>query len=78
VRYAGGSVRHVLLQGGFRPFNQARGTPAAATQDPLSGSSFKQFVVNVPDDGDILGVELLSTPMAWEGFPANPTILASR
>lgn len=78
ITYANFSQRHVLLQGGLRPFNQASGTPAASASDPLDGNSFRRFAVNVPDDGNILRVELLSTPKVWEGFPLAPTVLASR
>ncbi|MGQ0698445.1 MAG: M66 family metalloprotease [Panacagrimonas sp.] len=78
ITYANLSRRHVLLQGGFRPFNQASGTPPASASDPLDGNSFRRFAVNVPDEGNILSVELLSTPRAWEGFPVVPSVLASR
>lgn len=78
VSYAGGARHHVLLQGGFRPFNQARGTPPASASDPVDGNSFRRWVVNVPDLGTISRIELLSTPMVWEGMPATPAVLASR
>ena len=78
VTYANASQRTVLLKGGFRPFNQARGTPSASTTTETNSASFRSFTVNVPDDGDISSVELLSTPMAWEGVAANPPVLASR
>ena len=74
--YANGTVRHVLLQGGFRPFNQARGTPAADRSDPLDSDSFRIFAIHLPNDGALASLELLSTPMAWEGLPANPAVLA--
>ena len=78
LTYADGKVRHRLLQGGFRPFNQARGTPPASALDPLNGNSFRQFAVQVPGDQPLKKIELLDTPMAWEGLPANPRVIASR
>lgn len=78
IRYANLTTRHVLLQGGFRPFNQPTGTPPASSTTATDGNSFRRFVVNVPDDGDISRIELLSTPMVWNGMPTAPTVLASR
>ncbi|MDH0866704.1 M66 family metalloprotease [Mitsuaria sp. GD03876] len=78
LTYADGTVRHRLLQGGFRPFNQARGTPGPDTRDPLRGDSFRLFAVQVPGDRPLTRVELLDTPMAWEGLPAQPRVLAAR
>jgi len=78
VRYTNGVVRHVLLQNGFRPFNQARGTPAASTIDPTNSNSFRTWVIQVPADSTIAGVDLLSTPMVWQGMPASPTVLVTR
>ena len=57
VTYANGKVRHALVQGGFRPFNQARGTPSASATDPLNSSSFRTWVVNFPNDASISRVE---------------------
>ena len=78
LTYADGSVRHRLLQGGFRPFNQARGTPSAASLDPLDRASFRLFAVQVPGEQGLTRIELLETPMAWEGLPAAPRVLAER
>ena len=78
VTYADGNVRHVLLQGGFRPFNAAAGAPAAASTDPLNAASFHRWVVNVPGSVAITRLELLSTPQVWNGMPANPPVLAQR
>lgn len=75
--YANGTVRHILIQGGFRPFNQPRGTPPASATDAVNGNSFRSFTVNFVDDAALSKVELLSTPMAWEGMPSSPTVLAS-
>ena len=78
LTYADGKVRHRLLQGGFRPFNQARGTPPASALDPLNGNSFRQFAVQVPGDQPLKKIELLDTPMVWEGLPVNPRVIVSR
>ncbi len=78
VRYTNGVIRHVLLQNGFRPFNQASGTPAASTTDPISSDSFRTWVIQVPADSTIAGVDLLDTPMVWQGMPASPTVLVTR
>ena len=78
ITYGNGSVRYLLLQGGFRPFNAATGTPASVTTDPLNAASFHRWVVNVPGSVAITRLELLSTPQAWSGMPANPQVLAER
>lgn len=78
VRYANGTVRHVALQGGFRPWNGEQQPVVAEASDPLSGSSFRRWTVNVPDDGTIASIELLDTPQVWKGLPALPKVLASR
>lgn len=75
--YANGMVRHVLIQGGFRPFNQPSGAPPASATDPLNSNSFRSFTVNLANEGALAKVELLSTPMVWQGLPANPIVLAS-
>lgn len=75
--YANGTVRHLLFQGGFRPFNQPTGAPPASASDPVNGNSFRSFTVNFPNDGALSRVELLSTPMVWQGMPASPAVLAS-
>ncbi len=78
VTYADGSQITRILQGGFRPWFSPTGTPAASTTDPTSGSSFKLWTINVPGDKAITKVELLDTPMAWQGLPLVPNVLASR
>lgn len=78
VSYAGGSVRHVLLQRGFRGWFNDSNPPPASASDPLDGDSFMRWAVNVPDDGAITSIELLDTPKAWTGLPAVPGVLASR
>ncbi|GAB3345918.1 M66 family metalloprotease [Lysobacter tyrosinilyticus] len=78
VTYSNGSVRHVLLQNGFRPWFQPTAEPPASAGDANDGNSFRTWVVQVPATAAIAKVELLDTPMAWNGLPANPTVLASR
>lgn len=78
VTYADGSQITRVLQGGFRPWFAPTGTPATSTTDPTSGDSFKLWTVNVPGDKTITKVELLDTPMVWNGLPATPTVLLSR
>ena len=78
VTYANGTIRHVLLQNGFRPFNQARGTPPVSASDPLDSNSFRTWTINVPADFAILRIELLDTPMVWDGMPIVPVVLTSR
>ncbi|MFD2453698.1 hypothetical protein [Ideonella paludis] len=78
LTYADQSVRHVLLQGGFRAWFKPTIEPDASTLEASSGNSFKTWVVNVPGDKALQRVELLETPMAWQGWPAQPTVLLSR
>lgn len=78
VTYAGGTVRHVLLQGAFRAFNDPDGALRTGATDPLQSASFKRFVINVPNDAVITRIELLDTPSAWKGLPASPAVLACR
>lgn len=87
VRYVGGNMRHVLLQGAFRNFDYPGGrshTNPPATDfhpdsaNPNDGDSFKAYVVNVPADAPIQSIELLNTPMAWDtGVPAITIPLAT-
>ncbi|HEY0660382.1 MAG TPA: M66 family metalloprotease [Lysobacter sp.] len=78
VTYADGSVRHVLLQGGFRPVNRPSDAPTGSPLNPASGYSFRLFAINVPGDKALSKIELLSTPMAWNGMPDEPVVLATR
>lgn len=78
VTHAGGVVRHVLLQGSFRAFNDPDGALRTGATDPLQSASFKRFVINVSNDIAITKIELLDTPSAWKGLPATPTVLACR
>ncbi|MFC5473070.1 M66 family metalloprotease [Paraherbaspirillum soli] len=78
VTYGDGSLLHVLLQGGARPWFSPTGAIPAAALDPLNGDSFKVWGINVPANKSISKIELLDTPMGWNGVPANPTVLLSR
>jgi hypothetical protein len=77
VTYSDGSVIYRTLQGGFRSWFAATSAPAATTTDPLNGSSFNLWVINVPGTnatGAALTVsktELLDTPMVWTMAPAT-------
>ncbi|MBO7887836.1 peptidase M66 [Burkholderia pseudomallei] len=77
VTYADGSRTYRVLQGGFRAWWTPTVDDANAT-NPLSGSSFRVWAINVPGDKRIGKIELLDTPMVWNGMPANPTVLLSR
>lgn len=78
VTYADQSVRHVLVRGGFRPWFDPEGTPEPTTEDPADGDSFRVFGVNVPGDKPLKTIELLDTPMGWNGVPDGATVLLSR
>lgn len=78
LTYTNGSVRHVLLQGGFRSWFGPMTAPPAEATDPNNGASFRTWVINVPGDVALQKIELLDTPRAWEGLPANPVVLAVR
>ncbi|MFN8672065.1 MAG: M66 family metalloprotease [Candidatus Sericytochromatia bacterium] len=78
VTYDDNSTWHALIQDGFRPFNQASGTPSSTTQDPTNGDSFKVWGINAPGDRPIKKIELLDTPMVWNGMPTTPRVLMSR
>ncbi|TAG27379.1 MAG: peptidase M66 [Burkholderiales bacterium] len=79
VTYADNSTSHVLLQGGFRegyrPMDPISNPNAT---DPSKSDSFKTWAINVPGGKAIQKIELLDTPMAWKGMPANPPVLVSR
>lgn len=77
VTYDDGSMHHVVLQRGFRPWFEPTGTPAASTADPDSPDSFRMWVVNVPGERGLRKVELIDSPRAWEGLPVNTLVLAS-
>lgn len=78
LTYVDGSVRHVLLQGGFRSWWGPMTAPPANASDPKNGASFRTWAINVPGEVMLRKIELLDTPRAWEGLPANPAVLATR
>lgn len=78
VTYADGSVSHTMLQAGARAWFSPTGAAPANKLDPLNASSYKVMGVNVPGDKALAKVELLNTPMAWNGIDANAAIVASR
>ena len=78
VTYAGGGVRHVLLRKGFREWFGALKPVPATAQDPKHANSFRSWAVNLPAPEAIAKIELLDTPQAWKGLPANPVVLVSR
>lgn len=78
LTYADRTVRLVALQGGYRPWFQPTGAPAAGASDPLSSDSFRGFAVNVPADAALTKVELLDTPQAYQGIGTQPAVLAQR
>lgn len=78
VTYTDGSLRHVVLRSGFRDWFGAESPVVDGAKDPLNGSSFQRWVVQVPGDKPLRKLEMLDTPMVWQGLPANPTVLVSR
>lgn len=78
VTYADQSLRHVLIRGGFRPWFEPEGIPDASTMDPSDSSSFRVFAVVVPGDKALAKIELLATPMGWNGVPGDAAVLLSR
>ena len=78
VTYTDGSQVHRVLQGGFRNWLQPTNSPLATTSDPTNPASFNWWVINVPGTKTIRNIELLNTPMVWNGLPSNPTIITSR
>ncbi|MFD1787013.1 M66 family metalloprotease [Sphingomonas floccifaciens] len=75
VTFSDGSVIHRILKDGFRSFIGAdRALPARAT-DPTSDGSFNTWAINVPATGTISRIELLETPTAWRGMPAEPRVV---
>lgn len=78
VNYANGTVKHVALQGGFRPwFGQDQAFSTDVT-NPTNGSSFKTWAVNVPASSAIQSIDLLDTPLSWTGVSGTAPVLARR
>lgn len=78
VTYKDGTIAHVLLQGGFRPWFGPMDEPEATTTDPLDGDSFRVFSVNVPGEQPLTKIEVLGTPMGWNGLPPDAPVLLTR
>lgn len=67
VRYRNGTVHHVMLQGAFRAFDDAGGAFRPNASNPNQADSFRSYAVNVPGDSAIQRIDLLDTPMVWDG-----------
>lgn len=78
VTYSDGSQILRVLKGGFREFFKEDQAEPASAFDPLNASSFRQWAINVPGDKLIKKIELLETPMVWQGMPQNPKVLLDR
>ncbi|MET3130431.1 hypothetical protein AAKU55_000688 [Oxalobacteraceae bacterium GrIS 1.11] len=78
VSYADGSVQHILLQGGARNWFSPSGAIPAEALDPLKGKSFMVWGLNVAAGKAISKIDLLDTPMGWNGIGGNPTVLLSK
>jgi Peptidase M66 len=76
VTFADNSEQFVALQSGFRGWFDANINPNAT--NPLDGSSYRVWGVNIPAAKSILKLELLETPEVWNGLPASPKVIASR
>ncbi len=77
VTYADGSTVTRVVKGAFRPFGSPTGTVAVTRSDPLNGDSMRTYAINVPGDRAVQRIELLSTPLVWQGLPGSPTVVAS-
>jgi Peptidase M66 len=76
VTFVDNSEQFVVLQKGFRGWFDAN-IPAEAA-NPISGSSFRVWGVNISAAKAIQKLELLETPEVWKGLPTVPKVLASR
>ncbi len=76
--YADGTQAHVLVRGGFRGWFDPTGPVTSYAKDPTDDDSFSVFGVNVPGDKPLSKVEVLETPMGWQGVPSNPKVVVSR
>ncbi|EGC29419.1 hypothetical protein DICPUDRAFT_42897 [Dictyostelium purpureum] len=79
VTYADGSKKHILISQGTRKWGYAnKNVYKDNLNNPFSGDSFITGVYNVKADKPLSKVELLDTPMGWNGVPDNAKVLASR
>ena len=76
VTFADNSQQFVALQSGFRGWFDAE-IPAAAA-NPMDGSSYRVWGVNIPAAKAIQKLEVLETPEVWKGMPAVAKVIASR
>jgi hypothetical protein len=76
VTYTDGTVRHVLLQGGFRKWYSTNLVSGLNT--PTSSESFHLWAVNVPAQAPLSKVELLETPQVYSAWPLEPRVIATR
>ncbi|MDQ1231877.1 hypothetical protein QE379_003303 [Sphingomonas sp. SORGH_AS 879] len=75
VTYSDGSIIHRILKDGFRGFIGADRPLPARASDPTSDGSFKTWAINIPATHAISRIELLETPTAWRGMPAEPRVV---
>ncbi len=78
VTYADGSQRLQVLQFAFRATNNPTGPASSASTNPVNGASFQRWAVNVPADKPLRKIEMLYTPTAWLGVPADAAVVMSR
>jgi hypothetical protein len=78
VTYADGTVLNRVLQGAFKSWFKPTGADNPESKNALDSDSQKQWAINVPGDKAISKVELLETPMVWNGMPASPRVVLSR
>jgi Peptidase M66 len=76
VTFADSTEQFVVLQKGFRGWFDAN-IPAEAA-NPISGSSYRVWGVNISAAKAIQKLEVLETPEVWKGLPALPKVVASR
>jgi hypothetical protein len=78
VTYADGSTFHAVIPRGFRTWFAESAPIDPASTDPLSSKSMRLWVTNVPGVKTVSKVEVLDTPMVWQGLPASPAVVVSR
>ncbi|EFA85683.1 hypothetical protein PPL_00912 [Heterostelium album PN500] len=67
-----------LLPTGVRSWWSPKGPVAIEYNDPNNSDSMLLFVENVPGTKKISKIELLSTPLGFNGLPSNPQVLLSQ
>ncbi len=78
VTFENGDIQHVLIQRAFRSWFGADEPLPPESLDPLDDASFRVWAINVSGEHAITTIELLDTPMAWQGIAADPPVIASR